>query len=116
LEKGEQTIEDPYYQAARFASKEKAGAVYFPPQQIIFEAKDVCDLSVYRFALAGVWHVVVIGEKPSDTLHVQIEAQLTNGVLVSLKKDMLLYLQDRREQAIRLGPWVEGHYDLEGGG
>jgi hypothetical protein len=36
----------PYCLAARFASKEKAGAVYFPIQLIIFEEKDDCDLSV----------------------------------------------------------------------
>ena len=39
----------PYYLAARFPNQQKAGATYFPLQQMIFIAKDECDLSVYRF-------------------------------------------------------------------
>ena len=102
---------DPYYQAARFQSKQKAGAVYFPLQQYIFEVKDDCDLSVYRFRHEGTWYVVVVGDKPPESIHVAIEAKLTNGVLVSLGEDVLAYLQDRRARAIQLGPWVEAHYD-----
>ncbi len=101
----------PYYQAARFPNKEKAGTTYFPIQQILFEAQDECDLSCYRLRLEGAWHVVVLGEKPPDTLHVRIEAELTKGgVLVTIRKDALDYLQDRRAKAILLGPWVEVHY------
>ncbi len=100
----------PYYQAARFPSKEKAGETYFPIQQILFEAQDECDLSCYRLRIEGVWHVVVLGEKPPDELHVRIEAELTNGVLVTIREDALSYLQDRRAQATLLGPWIEVHY------
>ena len=107
-------MEVPYYQAARFHNKKAAGAVYSVVQDIIYQDVD-CDLSAYRLNDAGTFFVVVIGEKPSDSLHIAIEALLTNGVLVSLGEDQLLYLQDRREQAIQLGSWVEGHYDLEGG-
>src|SRR5258708_6991750 len=102
---------NPYYLAARFPGKAEAGVVYLPLQQMVFEAKDDCDLSVYRLALSGVWHVVVLGEQPPEELHLRIEAQLTNGVLVSLRADVLRYLQDRRAQATQLGSWVEGHYD-----
>lgn len=103
--------EAPYYQAARFPNEKKAGDVYFPVQQMIYEAKDDCDLSVYRFRHERVWLVVVLGEKPPDELHLRIEAALTHGVLVSLREDVLAYLQDRRVQASQLGPWVEVHYD-----
>ena len=103
-------MENPYYQAARFPDKEKAGATYFTIQLIIFEAQDDCDLSAYRVRLEGMWHVVVLGEKPPDKLHVRIEAELTNGVLVTIREDALAYLLDRRAEAIQLGPWVEGHY------
>jgi hypothetical protein len=103
-------LEYPYYQAARFPSKDKAGAAYFPIQQILFEAQDECDLSAYRLKLEGAWHVVVLGEKPPDKLHVRIEALLTNGVLVTIRQDALSYLQDRRKEATLLGPWVEVHY------
>ena len=101
---------NPYYLAARFPNEKKAGAVYFPLQQMIFEARDDCDLSAYRFKLENVWHVVVLGEQPPNELHQRIEAELTNGVLVSLRKEVLDYLQDRRAEASLLGPWVEGHY------
>ncbi len=106
-----------YYLAARFPNKQKAGATYFPLQQMIFEARDECDLSVYRFKLNNVWHVVVVGEQPPQDLHQRIEAALTTGTLVSLSQDALDYLLDRRVQAIQLGPWVEGHYNKpeEGG-
>jgi len=102
---------NPYYLAARFPGKAEAGVVYLPLQEMVFAAKDDCDLSVFRLAVSGVWHVVVLGEKPPEELHLRIEAQLTNGVLVSLRADVLRYLQDRRVQATQLGPWVEGHYD-----
>ena len=100
-----------YYLAARFPNQQKAGATYFPLQQMIFEARDDCDLSVYRFKLNNVWHVVVLGEQPPEELHQRIEAKLTTGTLVSLSEDALDYLLERRARAIQLGPWVEGHYD-----
>lgn len=78
-------------------------------QDIIYKDVD-CDLSAYRIKLKGTWHVVVIGEKPSDSLHVAIEALLTNGTLVTVDPDIVLYLLARREEAALLGPWVEGHY------
>jgi hypothetical protein len=101
----------PYYLAARFPTEKKAGDVYFPLQQYIYDVKDDCDLSVYRFKHTDKWYVVVIGEKPSDTIHVAIEAQLTNGMLVTLEEDLVQYLLDRRREAIQFGPWVERHYD-----
>ena len=72
----------------------------------------MCDLSAYRIRIEGVWHVVVLGEKPPDALHVRIEAELTNGgVLVSVREDVLRFLRNRREEASELGSWVEGHYE-----
>jgi hypothetical protein len=105
-------VADPYYQAARFQSKQKAGAVYFPLQQYVFEVKDICDVSVYRFKHEGTWYVVVIGERPPDNIHVALEAQLTNGTLVTLDAEVLTYLLNRRSEAIQLGPWVERHYHI----
>lgn len=100
----------PYYQAARFANGKKAGTVYDKLQQLIFI--EDCDLSAYRFKLNNVWHVVVIGQKPTDKIHVEVEAQLTNGTLTTLDKKLLSYLMDRRGKAIELGPWIEVHYKL----
>jgi hypothetical protein len=103
-------LEVPYYQAARFPNKSTAGAVYSVVQDIIFNDVD-CDLSAYRLKQERTFLVVVIGEKPPDSLHIAIEALLTNGVLVSLSQDQLHYLQDRRAEATQLGSWVEAHYE-----
>ena len=101
-----------YYLAARFPNKKAAGIVYNAVQELIYRDAD-CDLSAYRLQLDTMWHVVVVGEKPSDSLHVAIEAQLTNGTLVTLDPDVLFALMVRRGQAIQFGPWVEGHYSPE---
>ena len=106
-------MEVPYYQAARFHNKKAAGAVYGVIQDIIYQNVD-CDLSVYRLKDERTFIVVVLGEKPSDSLHIALEALLTNGVLVSLSDDQLHYLQDRRAEATQLGSWVEAHYTEEG--
>ena len=99
-----------YYQAARFPGLDTAGAIYIRLQEMVYEAQDDIDLSVYRLKIADYWHVVVLGEKPSEEFHIRIQAELTNGVLVTLGDDYLRYLQDRRAKAIQLGPWVERHY------
>src|SRR5215471_19132246 len=99
----------PYYQAARFKSKTLAGTVYNKVQDLIFFDIE-CDLSAYRIKINDTWHVIVLGEKPSDKLHVEIEAQLTNGTRVTVDRGVLSELMDRRGEAIRLGPWVEAHY------
>jgi hypothetical protein len=106
-------LDHPYYQAARFPTKKKAGEVYLLLQNLIFAARDECDLSAYRIQITEGWHVVVLGERPPDALHVQMEALLTQGTLVSLshRPDVLQYLQRRREQAAMIAPWVEVHYD-----
>lgn len=106
----------PYCLTAGFASKAKAGEVYFPLQKLIYEAKEDCDLSAYRIKITEGWHVVVLGETPPDALHVQIEALLTRGILVnlaSLNPDVFSYLQARRVQATQLAPWIELHHDTQ---
>jgi hypothetical protein len=102
---------EPYHLAARFPSKSKAGAVYFPLQQMIFAVQNECDLSIYRIKLENVWHVIVVGERPPDNLHQRIEAALTSGVLVNLRADVLTYLLSRREEMTHIAPWVERHSD-----
>ena len=103
-------MENPYYQAARFDTKAKAGGVYTPLQQIVFD--EDCDLSVYRLKITEGWHVVVLGERPNDALSQRIEALLTQGTLVTLRPDVLGYLQSRRAQATQIAPWVERHLDV----
>ena len=102
-------MENPYYQAARFENKAKAGAVYTPLQQMIFE--EDCDLTAYRIRITEGWHVVVVGERPPESLHLRIEALLSHGTIVNLRPDVLQFLQARRAQASHIAPWVEVHYD-----
>lgn len=103
---------EDYYQAARFPGLAIAGATYFRLQQMVYEAQEDVDLSVYRLKIADMWHVVVLGEKPPEELHIRIESELTNGTLVTLRDDALRYLRERRARATLLGPWVERHYHL----
>ena len=73
-------MENPYYQAARFMNKAKAGQVYTPLQEIVFQ--EDCDLSVYRFKITEGWHVVVVGEVATDDAFVPAERTFvgaTNG-------------------------------------
>ncbi len=105
--------EQLYCQAARFANKKAAGAVYGTLQELIFAAQDDCDLSAYRLHITEGWHVVVVGEKPPDVINLRIEALLTQGTLVnlqSIRPDVVSHLQARRTQATRIAPWVEAHY------
>ena len=104
-------MENPYYQAARFDNKAKAGGVYTPLQQMIFEEQEQCDLSAYRIKITEGWHVVVVGERPPESLHLRIETLLSHGTIVTLRPDVLGYLQARRAQASHIAPWVEVHYD-----
>src|SRR5260370_32351570 len=92
-QKGVVVLAYPFYLTARFPSAEEAGSVYFPLQEMVFAAHDDCDLSVYRIRHEGVWLVVVLGEPPPKELYLRIEAKLTNGTLVTLKKDVLRVLQ-----------------------
>ena len=104
-------METPYYQAARFPNKAAAGTAYMPLQALVYKQNNY-SLSVYRFKITSGWHVVVLGEKPSEALRVQIEALLTKGTLVSFESrpDVLAYLQRRQARASQIAPWVEAHY------
>ncbi len=112
-QKGVAILAYPFYLAARFPSKEAAGSVYFPLQEMVFAAHDDCDLSVYRIRHEGVWLVIVLGEAPPKALYLRIEAKLTKGTLVTLREDVLRFLQARRSNVAPLAPWVELHHTHE---
>ena len=88
-----------------------AEEVYFAVQALIF-TRD-CDLSTYRFLYpreGGEWHVAVVGEPPPEDVHLQIEAMVSHGKLVTLPFDVLSFLAKRRAEQTLIGPWVERHY------
>ena len=99
----------PYYRAARFSGEKPAGRAYNQAQETIFTAPD-CELSAYRFHLDRVWHVAVVGEQPPQELERQLEKILSRGQPTTLPELLLRTLEQRRVQATRLGPWIEGHY------
>lgn len=106
-------MEQPYYQAARYANKTAAGKAYPPIQQIIHDEQ--CDLSAYRYLVPSEqkWYVVVIGQQSTPQLHERLRAiltTLTRGEPVALDADTVTLLLARRIQQTQRGTWVEGHY------
>jgi hypothetical protein len=99
---------DPYYLAARFSREQTAGRAYSQAQQTIFSQD--CDLSVYRFQLSEVWHMAVLGEKPPPDLERRLRRILALGEPLTLTKEVLQILFERRSQSTKEGPWVERHY------
>jgi hypothetical protein len=99
----------PYYRAAYFRSHEVAGKVYQRAQQLLLTNQ--CDLSSYRFILNGVSHVAVVGDPPPAELEQQLKVILSAGQATALPLEVLARLAQRRSQATKIGPWVEGHYD-----
>jgi hypothetical protein len=99
----------PYYKAARFNGEQIAGKAYFQAQDAIFNDPG-CDLSVYRFQLNRIYHLAVLGESPSAELAQKLQEILSTGEPVPLPDNILQILSERRNQAIKKGPWVERHY------
>src|SRR5688572_24467752 len=108
--KPEPEQEPPWYRAARYTGEAPAGRAYFQAQETIFSAE--CDLSAYRFLLEDIYHVAVLGGIPTEVaLQQQIETILyAEGTPTQLPDDVLHPLNERRQLAERIGPWVEGHY------
>lgn len=100
--------EKPFVAAAKFEAESPAASVYFKAQETVF--RNDCDLSVYRFKLREVSHVAILGESPAPELQAQLADLLAAGTAVQLPNDIVSALLQRRTQAKRVGPWVEGHY------
>ena len=99
----------PYHRAVRFKAERPARRAYFQAQDLIFKTPE-CDLSAYRLLLEQLWHVAVLGEPPQGDLEQKLQSILSRGEPVSLPPDILKLLTERRNQAIKRGPWVERHY------
>lgn len=101
--------EKPYYQASRYKSERDSRRPYAEAQEVIFSNE--YDLSAFRFQLDTVYHVAVLGGKPTETVVQIIERILSSGESVELPEEVLDALSARQKQARQIGPWVEGHYD-----
>ena len=97
-----------YYRVAKYRNEPLAGRAYFRAQHIIYETQ--ADLSVFRFQLSQIYHVALIGEEPPPELNRRIERLLSGGETVQLDANILDMLRQRRTEAIKIGPWVEGHF------
>src|SRR5215208_3191852 len=102
----------PYLRVARFVGERPAGRAYTQAQELIFRDPG-CDLSVYRLQLERTWHVAILGEQPREDLEQLLRVILSTGQPASLPEAILRELTRRRAQAIKLGPWVEGHLRQE---
>src|SRR5262245_41683030 len=86
-----------YWQAARYADEQLAGDAYAQARDTIFQTN--CGLSVYRFQLAQIWHVAVLGNTPPAAVMDAVQTILATGEPISLPSDMLAFLNSRRLQA-----------------
>lgn len=99
----------PYLQVAYFDNEHIAGHAYDQAQEAIY-THEQNDLSSYRFILDDNWHVAVLGEAPPESLDRSLQDILGQGTPTQLPEEIVAYLQERRQEATKLGPWVEGHY------
>ena len=76
---------------------------------MLYEAPD-SDLSVYRLQLNQLWYVAALGLVPPAPVLQAIDRILDRGEPADLPVEVWHALSDRRRQATRLGPWVEGHH------
>ena len=83
-------------------------AAYTEAQGLLFSNE--CDLSAYRIRFQNIPHVVVLGSRPEPEIDEKLSKVLEGGEPANLPQDIVTTLAQRRTQARRLGPWVEGHY------
>jgi len=100
---------DPFVLAAKFHADRPAKRAYFSIQETLYRSPDN-DLSVFRFLLNRVPHVVVLGAVPDQTLEQRLRKLLAAGDLATLPADVIATLLARRLEATGEGSWVERHY------
>ncbi len=100
--------QSPYVRAARYVADAPALAAYTQAQEAIYSSD--CDLSAYRIRFRDNPYVVVLGFTPPEEVESRIDDVLKDGEVARLPRDVISTLTQRRAEARRLGPWVEGHY------
>ena len=91
-----------------FGSDQVALQAYSKAQGILLGTD--CDLSAYRIRYENVPHVVVLGLRPPAEIDERLTETLAAGKTAELPQHIVTTLSQRRMQAKRVGPWVEGHY------
>src|SRR4051794_32860929 len=93
--------ESAFVKAVRFDEETAAKTTYFAMQDTVF--KNDWDLSVYRFLLASISHVAVVGDGQPAGVQKAIEGILAPGEPVVLPPHIVSTLLARRAQAKQLG-------------
>jgi hypothetical protein len=98
-----------YHQAACFPDEVSSSVSYDQAQQTIYEVP--CNLATYRLLLMpdNLWHVVVLGESPTDELHRRLADNLSLGESVSVPNDLLIALNTHRRAQPTQNSWAEQH-------
>lgn len=82
-----------YYDASVFPDELLSGKAHKQLTTLIFSHE--CTLSVYRLRMNSSWYVIVIGERPMQSLCESIHGILKRGRSVQLEEELLLYLLQR---------------------
>ncbi len=98
-----------YHQAARFPDEASAGDAFTQAQALLYERDDI-ELSAYRFLLNAVYHALVLGDPPPTVVHDGLRTIFAAGEPTQLPEEILKLFNARRQEARRIGPWVEGHH------
>ncbi|SRR6266540_6472968 len=96
-----------YHRAARFPDEPTSNRAYEQTRQALYETP--CELSTYRTLLLPdrSWHVLVLGQRPDDTLLQRIDRALLRGEAVELPEEVWAAFNQRRIEQSAKGPWVE---------
>ncbi len=100
-----------YYYAMRYPTD--AAKVYQAVRAIVL--RESVNLSVYHVhpsALLQLWHIVVIGDRPTEAIHNQIMHELRGGNLTVIPYDLLMELFARKLEENQLGTWREHHASI----
>jgi hypothetical protein len=108
-EKHKEVSPKDYVRTSRFNDEIAALTAYAEIQDLLF-SDTRWNLSTYRILLNQISHVLVIGARPPEEVDREIAQLLSGGQSVTLPDDVIEVLRRRRDEATKLGSWVEGHY------
>lgn len=78
--------------------------------------KEEVNLSVFQVhptVLSSHWHIVVIGDRPSDAIHEQIINAIRGGTLTVIPYGLLMELFARKLEENQKGSWREHHTTIQ---
>jgi hypothetical protein len=107
-ESNKESEDIPYFEASHFPNEQSSEEAYFTLQSALEQIP--AELSSFRINVQKNWYIAVVGKVPPDELTKRVEDSLSQGERVQLADSIVQMLKERHRQAIKIGPWVEGHY------